>query len=231
MSEIGLEYITGPAKRRFDKYGAISLIGLLSPVMAGTAVTAGIDSRTLTPVLRQTRAGQHGDDFDVFKFQTLREDRLTPGIQTFGTFDPRASRLGLLMRRYGIDELPQLANVVKGDMSLVGIRPLIRTDLNRLQDYAPDLFDDWYDAYNATKPGLTGPGQLHRHHFKNGQTSAVYRESMRIDLDYIAGASLRGDVAVLARCPLDLLLANLTVIDNTAEPAAAVAGRELVIAH
>lgn len=153
-----------------------------------------------------------GEPFDVIKIRTLKacDDS---DISTFGTFDPRASKLGIGIREYGLDEMPQIANVINVDMSLVGIRPLLGVDFNRLSEADPALFKDWQEAYTSYKPGLTGPGQLYRHRYR-ASTDEVYARSMRMDLAYVESASLRTDLAIISGTPAALLHANLHTIEN-----------------
>src|SRR3990167_3743378 len=193
MAERGIEYITSTTKRRLDVLGAVALVGIVSPVVLGASIVAGVNSRTFKPFFKQPRIGHNGDEFNVIKLQTLRDEHMTDRLQTFCTFDPRATKVGLFMREVGIDELPQLINVLAGDMSLVGIRPLISPDINKMQSIDAVLFDEWYDAYTQSKPGATGPGQIYRHNYRYA-SDEVYRESMKVDMKYIESASLGRDL-------------------------------------
>lgn len=212
-SETGREYLRSSAKRNLDLVGG-AIIGLaLSPAITAAAVLSAVDSRTCNPILRQTRLGQEGRLFDVIKFRTLRKSSADGDMQTFGTFDPRATKIGSFMRKFGLDELPQIVNVLNGSMSLVGIRPLLAKDYERMAEVDRVLFDEWGEAYKDTKPGLTGPGQLYRHHFL-ASTDEVYAKSMRLDLEYVDRASLQHDISLLGQTPIKLLKANIHTIDN-----------------
>ncbi len=135
---------------------------------------------------------------------------------TQGTFDSRASKWGQPLRQAGLDELPQLYNVLRGTMSLVGVRPMVETDIDYMQFAAPGLFDEWYAYYQATRPGMAGPSQVYRHHFRDGKSREIYRKSAELDLRYFDGASLTTDLRILASMPLDMLKTNVDVVENAA---------------
>ncbi len=217
MTERGLEYLLSDSKRRLDVVGGIAIAGALLPAMALTGAISMADTRSYHPFFRQQRVGVGGKLFEIIKFRTLAKDKTTEAIRTFGAFDPRASKIGRLIRQTGIDEIPQLVNIIKGDMSLVGPRPLVPQDLEFMADADPKLFVDWYYYYKAVRPGLVGPGQILRHNYLHGKLPELYRESMRQDIDYFERASLGGDIALLARTPLEMFRANVNVIDNTAD--------------
>jgi len=204
----GLEYIQSPDKRRLDVLGASVIAPALLPIGAAAAIGVCIDTRSINPFLPQRRRGEGGEYFHALKLRTIARE-LTEGAprRLLGTFDPRASAYGLAVRKYGLDEIPQLANVFTGDMSLVGFRPSTDEALTQYQDADSVLFDDWYGYFKATKPGLTGPSALYRHG-EYAPTPAVRRQSMEIDVRYAETASLIGDLKLLGRTPLDLYLAN-----------------------
>ncbi len=129
-------------------------------------------------------------------------------ITTYGTFDPRASRIGKVLRQSGADELPQLANVILGDMSLVGIRPVTDAALERMESADAYLFDEWNDARKSIPLGLTGLSQIYRHYHKQ-VTHNVDREAMELDIQYGETASFRQDVAIIGRTPFELMKASL----------------------
>jgi lipopolysaccharide/colanic/teichoic acid biosynthesis glycosyltransferase len=212
MSNRGHDYLASPTKRRLDILGGLLIGAAFAPAIAATATASAIDTRD-NPFIRQPRVGQGRSSFSVLKIRTLRNSSDSPVTETFGTFDHRASRLGQIIREFGLDEMPQVANVIRGDMSLVGIRPLLEKDFDRMADVDPALFDDWQEAYAAHKPGLTGPGQLYRHHYR-ASTDEVYSESMRLDLNYVENASLRSDLALVATTPASLIQAALHTVEN-----------------
>lgn len=181
--------------------------------MATTSVVSAFDTRSANPFLTQTRVGNHGKPFEVIKLRTIRETLTKNPDETYGTFDSRASQVGRRIREFGLDEVPQLANVIAGQMSLVGIRPLLEKDFDRMSDCDPVLFEDWQEAYKLAKPGLTGPGQIYRHHYR-ASTDEVYAQSMRLDLDYVENASLRSDIRIMRDTPGALINANLHTVEN-----------------
>jgi exopolysaccharide biosynthesis polyprenyl glycosylphosphotransferase len=181
-------------KRATDIVGASLMLLLASPVMLIAAIAIKLDSRG--PVFfRQVRIGRRGDDFEIFKFRTMRDgaDREKQALghlnETEGLFkmenDPRVTRVGKLLRATSIDELPQLLNVLRGDMSLVGPRPLVpREDV---------AITGWYRRRSSITPGITGAWQLH------GPVSMPLDEMMRIDYLYVANWSWWSDAKIMLR--------------------------------
>jgi len=209
-----VEYLTSQTKRRLDVMGGLAITAMLLPAAVVTAAVSEVDTKSLNPLYRQTRVGRGGKLFDVVKFRTLPKTANTEGVQTFGTYDPRASRVGRAIREVGIDEMPQLVNVLNGEMSLVGMRPLLQDDIERLEGIDSKLFKRWHDYYQQSKPGLTGPSQIYRHQYKES-SDEVWREAMRLDLDYASHASLRNDLRILGSTPLRMLNARVNMVDNT----------------
>lgn len=225
MARTGVEYLNSPAKRRLDVLGGIAIAALVSPVAVGAAVTSSIDNRSLSPFFKQKRVGMGGEPIEVTKFRTIPERNITTEPETFGTFDPRASRVGLFMRELGVDEIPQLDHVIRGEMSLVGLRPLLQEDLDQMEDSSPRLFRRWHAYYDHLRPGLTGPSQILRHQYKE-LNGGVWEKVMELDLDYVKEASLRNDLRILGSTPLKLINARMHVIETPlpeAEPEQAAA--------
>ncbi len=173
---------------------AIGLV-LALPVMAILSLL--IKLQTPGPVIfRQTRIGQHGRPFQIYKLRSMvidAEERL-PDVLPQSVLagpaykipnDPRVTRLGRFMRRWSLDELPQLWNVLRGDMSLVGPRPE--------EPRIVAQYSDWHRQRLAVKPGLSGPMQV------NGRGSLSLDERVRLELDYINHYSLGRDVSILLR--------------------------------
>jgi lipopolysaccharide/colanic/teichoic acid biosynthesis glycosyltransferase len=157
-------------KRPFDVVGAIGGLVFFAPVM--TAIAAAIflvDGRPL--LFRQTRLGRGRRPFTILKFRTMRNEEVTA--------------IGRLLRATGLDELPQLVNVLRGDLSAVGPRPLMEADVRRLGWTDPACDFRW-----SVPPGLTGLAQV------VGTRSA--RHALRLDRCYIARQSLRLDVRLIA---------------------------------
>jgi sugar transferase EpsL len=168
-------------KRTFDFAVALVLIVLLSPAIAATAVA--IVRRMGFPILfRQLRPGLYGRPFEVLKFRTMAEtlgadDRLLPD-------EARLTPLGVFLRRYSLDELPQLFNVLKGDMSLVGPRPLL---MEYLHLYTPEQA-----RRHKVRPGITGWAQV------NGRNSLSWEDRFRLDVWYVDHRSFLLDLRILA---------------------------------
>jgi exopolysaccharide biosynthesis polyprenyl glycosylphosphotransferase len=190
-------WATGAAKRALDLAVTVPLLVFLAPLLAVLAVLVRIDSRG--PVLfRQSRNGICGKSFEILKFRTMsvleNGDRVVQAREN----DPRVTRVGRFMRRYSLDELPQLFNVLKGEMSLVGPRPHARAH----DAYYAGLIRD-YCYRHAVKPGMTGWAQVHG---SRGPTPALEVMTRRIDLDlwYARHASLVLDLKILLRTPLEI---------------------------
>jgi len=182
-------------KRVFDVAlgGAILLVGL--PVWLLIAAAVRLDSRG--PVLfRSRRVGLHEGEFGMFKFRTMRADaearqaELEEANEAAGPLfkirsDPRVTRVGGLLRRFSIDEIPNLLNVLRGEMSLVGPRPL------PVRDY--ELLDEWHRKRSLVLPGMTGLWQI------AGRSDLSFDELVRLDFYYIERWSLWLDITILAR--------------------------------
>lgn len=183
------------SKRLLDIAGSATLICLLSPIMLVCAVAIWASSRG-PAIFRQVRIGRGGDPFTMLKFRTmiqgadgLREElRATNELQD-PMFklkdDPRITRPGRFLRRWSLDELPQLFNALGGSMSLVGPRPHPLDDVDRYE----------LEAYRrlAIKPGLTGLWQV------EGRSDLDWAQALQLDLYYVETWSLAGDVVLLAR--------------------------------
>ena len=200
----GLELLV---KRGIDLVGAVVGLLLLWPVMLALALLIRRDSPG--PVLfRQVRRGHHGRPFRMLKFRTMvagaehqlgdLEDRneSAGGVLFKLRDDPRVTRLGRFLRRSSLDELPQLLNVLKGEMSLVGPRPLQLRDSDRLRDVDPQ----GYARRLRVKPGLTGPWQV------AGRSELDYQQMVQLDRDYVVNQSVGGDLRIIARTLVVVLL-------------------------
>lgn len=167
-------------KRLFDLLTASALLVLLSPLFLFTvlAIRLGIGH----PVLfRQQRPGLHGKSFDFLKFRTMTDAR--DGQGRFLPDEMRLTAIGRLLRRLSLDELPQLLNVIKGDMSLVGPRPL-------LSKYLP-LYDAQQVRRHEVKPGITGWAQI------NGRNALSWEDKFALDVWYVDHRTLRLDLKIL----------------------------------
>jgi len=194
LRSFGLSRSSLLLKRFFDLVGATVGLVALSPLLALVALLIALDSRG--PVFyRQTRVGRHGDAFRIWKFRTMVDgaDALKPGLRALneadGLFkiehDPRVTRVGGVLRRYSLDELPQLVNVACGEMSLVGPRPLVRDEDERITGHDRRRLH--------LTPGMTGHWQI------LGSARVPLAEMIKLDYLYVGGWSLWSDMKILAR--------------------------------
>ncbi|MFC1419632.1 sugar transferase [Streptacidiphilus cavernicola] len=183
-------------KEILDRGVAVLLLLLLAPLLAVVALRVRLDSPG--PVLfRQARVGRNGDHFTMLKFRTMREDaesfreelahlnENSDGLLFKMKEDPRITRVGSLLRRYSLDELPQLFNVLRGHMSLVGPRPPLPEEVS---GYTPEV-----RRRLLVKPGLTGLWQV------SGRSDLPWDEAVRLDLGYVENWSLGLDLEILLR--------------------------------
>ena len=180
-------------KEAFDKALALTGVILLAPVFAAIALAIKFTDRG--PVFfRQTRVGKDGHTFTVWKFRTMvvdaeqRKAELTAHNEAAGALfkmrrDPRVTRPGAWLRRYSMDELPQLFNVLFGDMSLVGPRPALPVEAAKYGDHMRRRL--------VVKPGMTGLWQI------NGRSDLAWDEAVRLDLRYVENWSFILDLQIL----------------------------------
>ena len=182
------------AKQGMDIVGTVILLLLLLPLLAVIALAVKLTSRG--PVLFvQDRVGKDGEQFPFLKFRTMvqgahldRNDVLgAPDEDMAQRYreDPRVTRVGAVLRRWSVDELPQLVNVLVGHMSLVGPRPLLADEMT--------LLEPEYHERHDVKPGLTGLWQI------SGRKETSWEERMDLDLDYVRTVSSGNDLAILAK--------------------------------
>ena len=186
------------AKRLLDLIVALPAVLFLSPLLALIALLVRLDSRG--PVLfHQKRSGMCDRGFDILKFRTMHVLEDGEAVVQAREGDPRVTRVGRWLRRYSLDELPQLINVLRGDMSLVGPRPHARAH----DDYYCAMISDYHHR-RAVKPGLTGWAQVNG---LRGPTPTVDRMARRVehDLWYARHASFALDLRILLRTPIVVL--------------------------
>jgi lipopolysaccharide/colanic/teichoic acid biosynthesis glycosyltransferase len=191
------------ARRTLDIGVAAVVLLLMAPVIAVVALTVRLSSPG--PVFfRQRRLGRSMRPFTVLKFRTMRADADSALHRDYvrsliGTdapenppdnlyklvVDPRVTKVGRFLRSWSLDEIPQLWNVLRGEMSLVGPRPVI--------EYEVEQYPDWYLRRFAVKPGLTGLWQV------SGRNERTYEEMVRFDVEYAERRSLWMDLRILAR--------------------------------
>ena len=187
-------------KRLFDIVCAIVLLILASPVMLLAALAVVLESG-LPIFYRQERVGYNGRPFNVVKFRSMRTDAEKDGTPRWASAgDDRVTRVGLIMRKLRIDELPQLFSVLKGDMSLVGPRPERPYFVEQLTQQIP-----YYSVRQSVKPGVTGWAQV-RYHY--GATLEDSAEKLQYDLYYVKNHSLFLDLVILFETVGVVLLAK-----------------------
>lgn len=169
-----------------------SLISL--PIFAMIALLLKIDSPG--PILfRQRRLGQEGRAFNILKYRTMAQGSEADGPLWTANNDSRITRMGKLLRRIRLDELPQLINIIRGEMSFIGPRPLVHNDLNQRIPY--------YNYRLLAKPGLTGWAQVM---FHDGLTPDTNSEKIKYDLYYVKNMSLILDIAIILKTVRIVLL-------------------------
>jgi len=191
----GMTRLQRASKRTIDVIGSVVGLILLAPFFAAVAVWIKRDS-TGPVFFRQVRSGQNGELFRCWKFRTMQADaeqRLAelehlsegPGLLFKLREDPRITKSGKVLRRYSLDELPQLANVLRGEMSVVGPRPALPSEVEQ--------YDDWVRNRLQVKPGMTGLWQV------SGRTETSFSDYVRYDLFYIQNWSLSLDLWIMWR--------------------------------
>ena len=173
------------ASRALDLLVASLALVVAAPVLALAAILIKLESRG--PVFyRQRRIGRGGEPFELWKLRTM-----VPGAEAMGAGiyvvegDPRITRTGRLLRRLSLDELPNLINVLKGELALVGPRPTVQEQVDRYTERQRRRLE--------VKPGITGWAQI------NGRTSLPWPERIELDVWYVEHRSLRLDLKILAR--------------------------------
>jgi lipopolysaccharide/colanic/teichoic acid biosynthesis glycosyltransferase len=171
--------------RALDVALSATLLVVTSPLLALAALAIRLESRG--PVFyRQLRVGRGGEPFELWKLRTM-----VPGAESMGAGlyvlegDPRITRTGRLLRRFSLDELPNLINVLKGDMAIVGPRPTVQEQVDRYTDRQRRRLE--------VKPGITGWAQV------NGRTSLLWPERIELDVWYVENRSFRLDLRILLK--------------------------------
>jgi lipopolysaccharide/colanic/teichoic acid biosynthesis glycosyltransferase len=177
-------YLDSRRKRALDLAVAGGLLVASAPIQALAALAIRLESPG-HPIYRQGRVGRHGHAFEVYKLRTM-----VTGAEHIGAGmavdegDTRITRVGAILRRTSIDELPNVVNVLRGEMSLVGPRPTIQVQVDQYTDRQRRRLD--------VNPGLTGWAQV------NGRAALPWSERIELDLWYLEHASLRLDLKILA---------------------------------
>ncbi len=183
-------------KRSFDVAGSALGLVLLAPLLVALAIAIKLDSPGPT-LFRQRRVGRHGHEFSMLKFRSMvnEAEQLKAELEYLNQaatglfkipFDPRMTKVGRIIRRWQLDELPQLINVLRGEMSLVGPRPLIPSEDRKIEG--------WYRRRLDVPPGITGHWQI------LGSSARIPLDEMvKLDYLYVANWSLWGDLRLLLR--------------------------------
>jgi len=169
-------------KRLFDLLAAGLMLVILSPLLAGIVVAIRLTGRG-PAIFRQERVGQNGRPFTFYKFRTMRPDADPFGPSPKSGDDPRLTKIGRFLRESSLDELPQLVNILRGDMSLVGPRPLYVSQIAE--------WDERQRKRLLVKPGLTGLAQI------VGRGGLTREEKLELDVKYVEQARLGLDARVL----------------------------------
>lgn len=198
QADVGAASGSDMVKRAFDIVGALALMLALAPVLAVVAALVRLSGPNI--LFAHTRIGRGGKSFPCYKFRTmvpnaqfvldrLLADRADLRLEWERDFklkdDPRVTRIGKFLRKYSLDELPQFWNVLRGDMSLVGPRPIIADELKRYGRHV--------DCYLAARPGVTGLWQV------SGRSDVDYDDRVRLDREYIGRRSLAVDLAIVCK--------------------------------
>ena len=175
-------------KNLFDWLAAAAGVAVLSPIMLLLAVVVKLTSRG--PVIyRQVRLGFNNRPFEIYKFRTMRIDAEKNGAQWATRNDPRVTPVGGFLRRTHLDELPQLINVLKGEMSLVGPRPERPVFVSKLSEQI-----EGYPLRTRVKPGITGLAQVHHRYDESIEDVKV---KLYYDLQYVERCGLAMDIKII----------------------------------
>ena len=177
-------------KRVFDLCFSCGLLVLTSPILLLTAVCVRLESPG-SVLYTQKRVGLRGEEFTVYKIRSMRQDAEKDGAVWASKGDPRVTRVGRFIRKTRIDELPQLVNVLRGDMSMIGPRPERMDFVRELSAQLP-----YYDARHTVKPGITGWAQVC---YPYGASLEDSRYKLEYDLFYIKNMSVLLDVKILLK--------------------------------
>jgi lipopolysaccharide/colanic/teichoic acid biosynthesis glycosyltransferase len=170
-------------KRVLDRLVAFLLLVVTSPLLAAACIAVRLESAG-SPIYRQRRVGKDGVQFDLYKLRTM-----VHGAETIGAGlavdedDPRITRVGRFLRRFSLDELPNLLNVLRGEMSLVGPRPTVQEQVSQ--------YTERQRRRLAVEPGITGWAQI------QGRAALPWHERIELDLWYVENWSLRLDLRIL----------------------------------
>ncbi len=185
-------------KRLFDIVFSFVGIVILSPVLVIISLIVALSSKGGS-FYKQKRVGKDNKDFTLYKFRSMRVDSDKQSLITIGNKDSRVTPIGYYLRKYKIDELPQLFNVLKGDMSFVGPRPEVR--------YYVDMYTDKQKQVLNVRPGITDPASIafrnenellaQQPNPKQYYITSIMPEKLRINLEYINNRSFSKDIKII----------------------------------
>ena len=175
-------------KRPLDILASFFGLLMLSPIILCIALVLWVSNKS-NPFFLQPRGGFKNTVFNIIKFKTMNDKK--DGQGNLLSDDKRVTKFGKLLRKYSIDELPQLINVLKGDMSLIGPRPFHARYL--------ELYSDRQKERHNVRPGLTGWAQI------NGRNNITWKEKFELDLYYVDNQSINLDVSILAKTVLKVI--------------------------
>jgi len=170
-------------KRVFDLSISLLAIIILLPVFVVIAIAIKVSDKG-PAIFRQERAGKDGRPFVFYKFRTMRVDVEPFGASPKSGKDPRLTKVGIFLREYSLDELPQLFNILKGNMSIVGPRPLYISQMSE--------WDERQKKRLLVKPGLTGLAQI------SGRGELTREEKLELDVKYVETAGFWTDIKIIA---------------------------------
>lgn len=182
-------------KRTIDFIGALVGLILLSPIMVIVAIAIKLEDPKGNIIFGHMRVGKDGKMFPCLKFRSMfsnaeemkknfTEEQKREYAETFKLKDdPRITKVGKFIRKTSLDELPQLFNILKGDMTIVGPRPIVTDEL--------DFYGEYEDYYKAVKPGLTGLWQV------NGRSDTTYEERVSFDMEYVTTRNTFKDLYII----------------------------------
>ena len=177
--------------RAFDVLAAAAVLLLLAPVLLLAALLIRLEGGG-PAIYRQLRVGRGDSQFMLYKLRTMRPGSDPVGVGTVVTDDdPRVTRIGRLLRRFSLDEVPNLINVLRGEMAIVGPRPTIPSQV--------ELFSPRQHRRHAVRPGMTGWAQT------NGRVGIEWGERIELDIHYVEHRSLALDLRILARTAWQVL--------------------------
>ncbi|NCG20321.1 MAG: sugar transferase [Rhodobacterales bacterium] len=172
-------------KRLFDIGAVVATLPVAGPILLVAAVAIRAESKG-SPIFKQERVGMDGRKFQVYKLRTMVDNAENIGAGLYAVKDdPRFTNVGLFLRRVSLDELPQIVNILKGDMSIVGPRPQL--------EMVTSQYPEQFGRILKVRPGLTGLSQI------NGRNDIPRSTRMAYDEDYATNWTLRGDAKILAK--------------------------------